>query len=76
MATLGRLIRRIAEEESSRMRLIEGTLDALGVRGEHVLSVSGQQVVGRSVTDENLRVGDQVTLLMTGSDVLILGGRH
>lgn len=75
MMRLGALIRQVVQGEvGARQEMLTGTIQALNGNGEHYVTTAAGLIVARSVTDENVKVGDLVTLLMSGPDVLILGG--
>jgi len=75
MANLGALIRQVVQEEvGARQEMLIGTIQTLNGNGEHYVTTDVGLIVARSVTDEQVRVGDIVTLLMSGSEIVILGG--
>jgi len=76
MSRLGQVIQQLFRKESeSAVRVSPGTIEALNSQGEHLVSVDGSVVAARSVTDENIRIGDIVNVLFAGTHVLILGGK-
>lgn len=76
MSTFGGVIRQIVDQESkAQTQVVDGVVQVLNSNGEHLVLVGSDLVAAHSTTDENVRVGDIVTILQTGQDTLILGGK-
>lgn len=76
MACIEQLVKSLMEQECGSLDIREGSIELLHPYGEHIVLLDDGPVVARSVTDENMKVGDIVSVLVAGDQTLILGGKH
>jgi len=76
MGRLSQVIQSLLRREADNaVRVADGTVETLNPYGDHTVSVDGGTILARSISDENIRVGDIVKVLFAGQHVLILGGK-
>ena len=76
MACIEQLVKSLMEQERGSLDILEGSIEMLHPYGEHIVLLDDGPVAARSVTDENLKVGDLVSVLVAGGHTIILGGKH